>query len=252
MPRAVSVVVPVPALDRLDYEVPPELPVPETGTRVLVPLGTRVVTGCVVDRSEPPPSAALKPLLDVLDVEPMLPADVVGLALWVGEYYACGAGEAMAAAMPPRAWVVSERRVEITAAGRAALADRPGPARRRLLELLSDGAPHPVTTLEHRMGPRGGRARGGGHHALIAALVRDELVRLTQPLKGAASAFKSVRTARLTPDGRALLASDASLGKRQREALERLGAAAGGLAVPELAARGVPEERSAGWPSSAR
>ena len=240
MTRAVSVVVPVPALDRLDYEVPPELPVPETGTRVLVPLGTRVVTGCVVDRSEPPPSAALKPLLDVLDVEPMLPADVVGLALWVGEYYACGAGEAMAAAMPPRAWVVSERRVEITAAGRAALADRPGPARRRLLELLSDGAPHPVTTLEHRMGPGGGRARGGGHHALIAALVRDELVRLTQPLKGAASAFKSVRTARLTPDGRALLASDASLGKRQREALERLGAAAGGLAVPELAARGVP------------
>ena len=241
MPRAVSVVVPVPALDRLDYEVPPELPVPQPGTRVLVPLGTRVVTGCVVDRSESPASAALKPLLDILDVEPMLPPDVVGLALWVGEYYACGAGEAMAAAMPPRAWVVSERRVEITAAGRAAPAGRRGSARRRLLELLADGAPHPVTALEHRMSPRGsGRRRGGGHHALIAALVREELVRLTQPLKGAASAFKSVRIARLTPDGRARLASDAALGRRQREALERLGAAAGGVAVPELAAGGVP------------
>ena len=173
MQRVVSVVVPVPALDRLDYEVPPALPVPAPGTRVLVPLGARVVTGCVVERSAPPnagavnappaagalkprvgagrdarppqpfnapPAAgALKPLRDVLDAEPLLPAGVLDLALWVGEYYACGAGEAVAAAMPPRAWVVSERRVEITPAGRAALADRPGPARRRLLDSLADG-----------------------------------------------------------------------------------------------------------------
>ena len=48
MQRVVSVVVPVPALDRLDYEVPSALPVPAPGTRVLVPLGARVVTGCVV------------------------------------------------------------------------------------------------------------------------------------------------------------------------------------------------------------
>ena len=239
MSRVVSVVVPVPSLDRLDYEVPPELPVPATGTRVLVPLGTRVVTGCVVDRSEAPAAGALKPLRDVLDVEPMLPEDVVGLALWVGEYYACGAGEALAAAMPPRAWVVSERRVAITEAGRAALADRPGPARRRLLELLADGAPHRVAALDPRLGARG-PGRSGGHHALVAALARGGLVRLTQPLKGSASAFKSVRIVRLTPEGRTRLASDASLGRRQREAIERLGAAAAGLAVPELTAGGVP------------
>ena len=240
MPRVVSVVVPVPALDRLDYEVPPELPVPEAGTRVLVPLGTRVVTGCVVDRSASPATGKLKPLRDVLDVEPMLPADVVGLALWVGEYYACGAGEALAAAMPPRAWVVSERRVAITEAGRAALADRPGSARRRLLELLSDGAPHRVAALGPRAGASGpGRSRGG-HHALVATLVREGLVRLTQPLKGSASAFRSVRVARLTPAGRARLTSDARLGKRQREALERLAAAPAGVAVPELTAGGVP------------
>lgn len=95
MPRVVSVVVPVPTLDRLDYEVPPALPVPEPGTRVLVPLGARVVTGCVVEPSGSSPAAALKPLRDVLDDEPMLPPDVVGLALWVGDYYACGAGEAL-------------------------------------------------------------------------------------------------------------------------------------------------------------
>ncbi len=241
MPRVVSVAVPVPALDRLDYEVPPELPVPATGARVLVPLGTRAMTGCVVDRTEAPAPAGLKPLLDVLDVEPLLPAGVVRLALWVSEYYACGAGEAVAAAMPPLAWVVSERRAEITPAGRAALAGRPGAARGRLLELLSDGAPHRVAALDHAGGGRGpGRTRGGGRHALLAAMAREGLVRLTQPLKGAASAFKTVRVARLTADGRKRLAAGAGLGRRQREALERLGAAAGELAVPALTAAGVP------------
>ena len=240
MPRVVSVVVPVPALDRLDYEVPPELPVPETGTRVLVPLGTRTVTGCVVDRPEAPAPAGLRPLLDVLDVEPLLPAGVVRLALWVGEYYACGAGEAVAAAMPPLAWVVSERRAEITPAGRAALAARPGAARRRLLEQLSDGASHRMAALDHGAGRRGSKStRGGGRHALLAAMAREGLVRLTQPIKGAASAFKTVRVASLTDDGRSRLAA-ASLGRRQREALERLEAAPGGVAVPVLTAGGVP------------
>ena len=241
MPRAVSVVVPVPALDRLDYEVPPDLPFPETGTRVLVPLGTRALTGCVVGRSESPPPIALKPLLDVLDVEPLLPDGVVRLALWVAEYYACGAGEAVAAAMPPLAWVVGERRAEITAAGRAALAGRPGAARRGLLELLSDGAPHPVAGLDPGAGRRNpGRPRGGGRRALLAAMAREGLVRLTQPLKGAASAFKTVRVARVTDDGRARLAAGAPPGRRQREALERLGASPGGVPVPVLTAGGIP------------
>ena len=240
MPRVVSVVVPVPTLDRLDYEVPPALPVPEPGTRVLVPLGARVVTGCVVEPSGASPAAALKPLRDVLDDEPMLPPDVVGLALWVGEYYACGAGEALAAAMPPGAWVVSERRAAITEAGRTALANGTTSARRRLLERLSDGAPQPVAALDVRAGGRGRARPGGGSHALVAALAREGLVRLTQPLKGAASASRSVRVARLTEAGRERLAGGAPLGKRQREALERLAGAAAGVALRELTAGGVP------------
>lgn len=240
MPRVVSVVVPVPTLDRLDYEVPSALPVPAPGTRVLVPLGARVVTGCVVERSGSSAAAALKPLRDVLDVEPLLPPDVVGLALWVGEYYACGAGEALAAAMPPGAWVVSERRVAITEAGRAALANGATSARRRLLERLADGAPRRVAALDLRAGGRGaGRARGGSH-ALVAALAREGLVRLTQALKGSASASGSVRVARLTEAGRARLAAGGPLGRRQREALERLDKAAAGVVLRELTAGGVP------------
>ena len=47
--RLVRVAVPVPALDSLTYSVPDEFPMPPIGARVLVPLGSRVMTGCVLD-----------------------------------------------------------------------------------------------------------------------------------------------------------------------------------------------------------
>ncbi len=48
MPRLVSVAVPVPGLDLLTYRVPDGLDMPAVGARVLVPLGTRRLTGVVV------------------------------------------------------------------------------------------------------------------------------------------------------------------------------------------------------------
>ena len=115
--RLVSVAVPVPTLDLLTYRVPDPLALPPVGARVVVPLGTRQMTGVVVRvhvpasiddgvgspgaASAPAGPLALKDISRVLDAEPFLPASVVELALWVGEYYACGSGEAIAAAMPP-------------------------------------------------------------------------------------------------------------------------------------------------------
>jgi primosomal protein N' (replication factor Y) (superfamily II helicase) len=103
--RLVRVAVPVPALDSLTYSLPDDQPLPVVGARVLVPLGSRILTGCVVDRGEAdePPASTIKPVIEVLDAEPFLPEDVVHLATWVADYYACGIGSALAAAMPPMA-----------------------------------------------------------------------------------------------------------------------------------------------------
>ena len=244
MSRVVSVAVPVPALDLLSYEVPEELPFPEIGARVLVPLGTRVVTGCVVRRTDEPAVTRLKPLVDVLDLEPLLPAGVVDLALWVSEYYACGPGEAVAAAMPPRAWVVSERQARITEAGLTALHGRLRSSRRTVLELLADGATHPMARLGRLVAARHGRsARGArGLPALLGAMARDGLVTLAQPLKGTAKAFKTIRVVRFTAHGLELLEGGMPLGARQREALELLRGTPSGVAVPELTRRGISGE----------
>jgi primosomal protein N' (replication factor Y) len=100
-----SVAVPVPFLDILSYRVPDGVPLPARGARVVVPLGKRSVTGIVVDPAgsldtgQTPPEK-IKSILEILDDEAFLPGDVVDLALWVAEYYACGAGDALAAAVP--------------------------------------------------------------------------------------------------------------------------------------------------------
>ncbi|MEO7192696.1 MAG: primosomal protein N' [Vicinamibacterales bacterium] len=100
----VGVAVPVPGLGLLSYRVPDRDRPPPKGARVTVPLGQRTVLGCVVDpQATTPDLATLRDVVEVLDDEPFLPADVVDLALWVGEYYAAGAGDALAVAMPPSA-----------------------------------------------------------------------------------------------------------------------------------------------------
>src|SRR5437868_9348910 len=99
--RVVRVAVPVPQLGALTYAVPDSRPVPRPGVRVLVPLGARTVTGVVVDSADETGGGdpgELKPLLDVVDEEPLVPADVLSLVTWVAEYYACGIGDAVAAA----------------------------------------------------------------------------------------------------------------------------------------------------------
>ena len=103
--RLVSVAVPVPFLDVLTYQVPDGVALPHRGARVVVPLGKRVVTGIVIDpnavlNADQTAVDKLKNLIEVLDDEAFLPGPVVDLALWVAEYYACGAGDALAAAVP--------------------------------------------------------------------------------------------------------------------------------------------------------
>ena len=51
--RHVRVAVPVPALDALTYRLPDDFPDPSRGARVLVPLGSRMLTGCVLGPADP-------------------------------------------------------------------------------------------------------------------------------------------------------------------------------------------------------
>jgi primosomal protein N' (replication factor Y) len=101
----ILVAVPVPSLDLLTYAVPEGVATPSVGARVVVSLGTRVVTGIVVEvnvgRGEA--AAGIKPIRELLDVGAFVPPDVVALARWTAEYYAAGVGDAIPALLPPMA-----------------------------------------------------------------------------------------------------------------------------------------------------
>ena len=64
----IHVAVPVPSLGLLTYRVPENLPRPPVGARVVVPLGSRTVTGIVMDDAPETTLAAadVKPVTQVL------------------------------------------------------------------------------------------------------------------------------------------------------------------------------------------
>ena len=56
--------------------------------RVLVQLGPRRVTGYVVQTTaSAPPGVKIKPVLDVLDDEPLFTPEILSLCEWVAKYY---------------------------------------------------------------------------------------------------------------------------------------------------------------------
>jgi primosomal protein N' (replication factor Y) len=99
----ISVAVPVPGLDLLTYRPADDGRVPVVGARVVVPLGSRAVTGIVVGLDGTPVDArSIKPIRRILDADAFIPSDVIALARWTAEYYAAGASEAITAVLPPK------------------------------------------------------------------------------------------------------------------------------------------------------
>lgn len=98
----VQVAVPRPLRQTFDYAVPAHLAVPAAGTRVRVPLRAASVVGVVCGHgvaTEQP----LKPIDEVLDAAPLLPADLVDLARWLARYYHHPLGEVFATILPAKA-----------------------------------------------------------------------------------------------------------------------------------------------------
>lgn len=101
-----SVAVPVPVRRVFTYRVPPRLDglvVP--GARVRVPFGRRRIEGTVVEVGVegPGPDIVVQDIGTVVDSGPSLDPPLLSLTRFVADYYLCSWGEAIEAALPPRA-----------------------------------------------------------------------------------------------------------------------------------------------------
>ena len=208
-------------LRRLFDYLPPRAPGgcggPAPGMRVRVPFGRQRLIGVVMERaatSEIDPGR-LKPVLEVLDPEPVLEPSALALLTWAAEYYHHPIGEVVAGALPKAlrtgapARAIEERWV-VTAAGADSHVQgepRRAPRQRALLDLLAREGGATAEFLDaHAKGWR---------DAARALLARGWLASSETP---AASAASSVSVREGAPEPNA----------EQAHAMAAIGAALGG------------------------
>ncbi|MDR2813730.1 MAG: primosomal protein N' [Prevotellaceae bacterium] len=111
----VDVILPLALPKPLTYSVPPDMrQAVQAGVRVAVQVGRRKIYAGVVQRvhSETPPYAT-KDVVSVLDSAPLVNGLQLALWSWVAQYYMCGVGEVMKAALPAALKMESETRVSL-------------------------------------------------------------------------------------------------------------------------------------------
>lgn len=146
-----DVAVPVPLPEPLVYEVPEAFAAQaRPGVRARVMVGRRRAVGVVVAvRTEPPPGIELRPLEEIVDLEPVLGPELLALARFVAEYYVAPPGEVLRALLPPDLPPWGDLGVWLTDAG--ALAPPRSPAEAAVVEALRDGGRTTAAALQARL-----------------------------------------------------------------------------------------------------
>lgn len=100
--RFVDVILPLPLEGMFTYSVPDSLADEvRKGVRLLVPLGkSKRYVAIAVDIHERKPAFAVKPILEVLDDQPMVTEKQLSLWQWIADYYLSPIGEVFNAALP--------------------------------------------------------------------------------------------------------------------------------------------------------
>ena len=227
MNRILRIAVPSPLRGLLDYLPGRDGPVPRPGSRVLVPLGPRRVVGVVVETAAASgiDPSRLRPILQMLDPEPLLPPDLIALGRWAADYYQHPPGEVFSALLPVAARRLPESRVRsrpdgwrLTAAGRDL-----DPA-----ELERTPARH--RALAHLQALPAGEARTA---SLAADGIRPEILRvlrtagLLEPVRiGTAASHRPDADA---AEGTAVRPEGHELGAQQATAADAIRGALGGF-----------------------
>ena len=116
-----DVSLPVPLDQSFTYRMPETLRHRiAVGCRVLVPFGSRKLTGMVVKVHDAAPDGPVKEVLRLLDEEPVLDRELLSLGRWISEYYCAPLGEVLRGMIPLAGEVRKTRLYSLTDSGRDA------------------------------------------------------------------------------------------------------------------------------------
>jgi primosomal protein N' (replication factor Y) len=146
----VDVILPVPMVGMLTYNVPFEMAADAlVGCRVLVPLGKKIETGIIVGISTAEDSdISYRDVVCMLDDSPLLSARDLLLWQWVAEYYMCSLGDVMRAALPALLKLESTTRVRLETEDTDLHLT---PQQQTIYNILSDGKEHDVQEIARRL-----------------------------------------------------------------------------------------------------
>ncbi len=209
--RYCDVALPVP-VDRLfTYEVPlASRHRVRPGCRVWAPFGPRKLTGVVLRTHDEPSTQDAREILNLLDEEPVLDADLLRLAQWIAEYYCAPIGEVMKGMLPLSGEVRRSTLYSLTDAGRHV-------ARQLSVQPPDDAASAVLKLLEER--PRSAQHLAGkatdARQALTALVkrgwvTREERQEERDPLRAAAERLQA-EFSRRPPPGMKLKKSEREL-----------------------------------------
>ncbi|MGB0895016.1 MAG: primosomal protein N' [Parashewanella sp.] len=156
MPLFVEVALPVPLRRSFTYSVPELLQTQVcVGGRVKVPFGRQQLIGLVVKLVDDcdVPSTKIKPIIELLDQQAILPASLAKLCDWAANYYFVSHGQMLTQALPvalrkganTAQETCSEYQLTVTGKALDITTLKRSPAQKRLIEIL---AKNPLTQLE--------------------------------------------------------------------------------------------------------
>ncbi len=92
----------------------------QPGCRVLVPFGSRKLTGVALRCHDDPPAVATREVLRLIDAEPVLDAELLALGKWIAGYYCAPLGEVLRGMLPLASDIRRGKVYSLTDAGRDA------------------------------------------------------------------------------------------------------------------------------------
>lgn len=240
MPLPYAQIVPLGApIDReMTYHVPDDLRENlQVGSRVLMPFGTRWLTGIVVNQSETTdiPTDRIKSIAELLDPYPLIEPHLLDLCRWIAQYYVCNLSEVLSAALPAGIHLDSGRHVALSSdidIPHGLLSKR----QRDVVACLTETESASIKQLERKLGKQ-------GIQSAVHGLIQRGLMNAFQKMTEARVRTKTERLAELVPnDARWFeleLPKLTTRAPRQAECIRLLQDAQAPLPVTKLAEAGI-------------
>lgn len=203
-PEYVEVAVPVHVSSTFIYRLPVSLrQLAQAGSRIVVPLGRKFVTGYIVAVLEKLRAGTslqesdIKEAREILDVVPLVTPELLQLTRWVAEYYLAPWGEVIKAALPPGISPTIDQFLSITENGRLELSKLSSQdslsIKQRLLQVVAESE-------EPSMAAASAELAAAPVAKLARELEDDGLLRIMQRAGGGFVKAKYQRRVRLVTD----------------------------------------------------